>query len=59
MVVREFRQVARNKLDATAIEERPVAVGRRPNSKIPGLEKTAVKVDAKGFIETDPQRRTA
>jgi dihydrolipoamide dehydrogenase len=36
-----------------------VAVGRRPNSKIPGLEKTAVKVDEKGFIETDPQRRTA
>jgi len=36
-----------------------VAVGRRPNSKIPGLEKTAVKVDAKGFIETDGQRRTA
>ncbi len=36
-----------------------VAVGRRPNSKIPGLDKTAVKVDAKGFIETDPQRRTA
>ncbi len=36
-----------------------VAVGRRPNSKIPGLETTAVKVDAKGFIETDGQRRTA
>jgi len=36
-----------------------VAVGRRPNAKIPGLETTAVKVDAKGFIETDPQRRTA
>ena len=36
-----------------------VAVGRRPNSKIPGLDTTAVKVDAKGFIETDPQRRTA
>jgi dihydrolipoamide dehydrogenase len=36
-----------------------VAVGRRPNSNIPGLEKTAVKVDAKGFIETDGQRRTA
>jgi dihydrolipoamide dehydrogenase len=36
-----------------------VAVGRRPNSKIPGLETTRVKVDAKGFIETDPQRRTA
>jgi len=36
-----------------------VAVGRRPNSEIPGLEATRVKVDAKGFIETDGQRRTA
>ena len=36
-----------------------VAVGRRPNSKIPGLETTKVKLDAKGFIETDGQRRTA
>jgi dihydrolipoamide dehydrogenase len=35
-----------------------VAVGRRPNSKIPGLESTRVKVDQKGFIETDGQRRT-
>ncbi len=36
-----------------------VAVGRRPNSRIPGLETTRVKVDGKGFVETDPQRRTA
>ena len=36
-----------------------VAVGRRPNSKIPGLETTNVKVAANGFIETDEQRRTA
>jgi dihydrolipoamide dehydrogenase len=36
-----------------------VAVGRRPNSKIPGLETTQVKVTASGFIETDAQRRTA
>jgi dihydrolipoamide dehydrogenase len=36
-----------------------VAVGRRPNSKVPGLDTTRVKVDAKGFIETDGQRRTA
>ena len=36
-----------------------VSIGRRPNSKIPGLETTKVKVDAKGFIESDPQRRTA
>jgi dihydrolipoamide dehydrogenase len=36
-----------------------VAIGRRPNSAIPGLDTTRVRVDAKGFIETDPQRRTA
>ena len=36
-----------------------VAVGRRPNSRIPGLETTKVKVAANGFIETDQQRRTA
>ena len=36
-----------------------VAVGRRPNSKIPGLETTRVKVDQKGFVETNGQRRTA
>jgi dihydrolipoamide dehydrogenase len=36
-----------------------VAVGRRPNSKIPGLETTGVRLDAKGFIETDISRRTA
>ena len=36
-----------------------VAIGRRPNAKIEGLDKTRVTVDAKGFIETDNQRRTA
>jgi dihydrolipoamide dehydrogenase len=36
-----------------------VAVGRKPDSKNLGLENTAVKVNAKGFIETNPQRRTA
>jgi dihydrolipoyl dehydrogenase len=36
-----------------------VAIGRRPNSKIPGLDKTAVKIDARGFVEHDGQRRTA
>jgi len=35
------------------------AIGRRPNATIAGLDKTEVKVDAKGFIETDGQRRTA
>jgi dihydrolipoamide dehydrogenase len=36
-----------------------VAVGRRPNSNVPGLETTGVRVAANGFIETDGQRRTA
>ncbi len=36
-----------------------VSIGRRPNSKIDGLGTTGVKIDSKGFIETDLQRRTA
>jgi len=36
-----------------------VAIGRRPNANIEGLDRTKVKVDGKGFIETDAQRRTA
>ena len=35
-----------------------VAVGRRPNSAIPGLDKTRVQVDQRGFIMVDEQRRT-
>jgi dihydrolipoamide dehydrogenase len=36
-----------------------VSVGRRPNARIPGLERTRVKVTPRGFIEVDAQRRTA
>ena len=36
-----------------------VAVGRRPNSAIDGLDQTKVKVNQRGFIEVDGQRRTA
>jgi len=36
-----------------------VAVGRKPNSAIPGLDRTGVKVDERGFIVVDPRRRTA
>ena len=35
-----------------------VCVGRRPNSAIPGLDKTSVQVDQRGFIMIDEQRRT-
>lgn len=35
-----------------------VSIGRRPNSKGFGLENTGVKVNDRGWIETDSQRRT-
>jgi dihydrolipoamide dehydrogenase len=35
-----------------------MSVGRRPNSEIPGLDKTKVKVNQKGFIEINGQRQT-
>ena len=37
-----------------------VAVGRSPNSEVPGLvERTRAELDARGFIRVDAQRRTA
>ncbi len=36
-----------------------VSVGRRPNSADLGLETLGIRVNQKGFIETDAQRRTA
>jgi dihydrolipoamide dehydrogenase len=35
-----------------------VSVGRKPNSAVPGLDKTKVKVGDRGFIGVDPARRT-
>lgn len=35
-----------------------VSIGRRPNARIPGLDKTKVQVTNHGFIQTDFQRRT-
>jgi dihydrolipoamide dehydrogenase len=35
-----------------------VAVGRRPASAIPGLERTRVKVNDRGFVTVDEQMRT-
>ena len=36
-----------------------VSVGRKPNSEIPGIENTQVKVGARGFIEVNQQLQTA
>jgi len=35
-----------------------VSVGRKPNSEIPGLEKTQVQVSSRGFIQVNKQLRT-
>ena len=35
-----------------------VAVGRRPNASVPGLDRTRVRLDERGFIVVDPQMRT-
>jgi dihydrolipoamide dehydrogenase len=36
-----------------------ISVGRKPNSKIDGLEKTRVSVNPRGYIEVNPARQTA
>ena len=36
-----------------------VSVGRKPNSAVPGLDKTKVAIDQRGFIVVDAARRTA
>ena len=36
-----------------------VAVGRRPNSRDIGLDKTNVRIDERGFVECDRRQRTA
>jgi len=36
-----------------------VSIGRRPNSAVPGLDKTGVKVGDRGFIQVDASMRTA
>jgi dihydrolipoamide dehydrogenase len=36
-----------------------VAVGRRPNASVPGLDRTKVALDQRGFIVHDEQMRTA
>jgi dihydrolipoyl dehydrogenase len=36
-----------------------VAVGRRPNASLPGLERTRVQVNERGFIAVDEQMRSA
>ena len=36
-----------------------VSVGRRPNGNVPGLERTKVQVDTRGFIQVNEARQTS
>jgi len=36
-----------------------ISIGRKPNTENLGLENTAIKVDERGFVPVDGQRRTA
>jgi dihydrolipoamide dehydrogenase len=43
---------------AQVFESILIAVGRKPNSEVPGLAHTRVELDARGFVKVDAQRRT-
>src|SRR5271170_6430748 len=63
--VKEESNGIRVTFDGPEIKEREklfdkvlVSVGRKPNSEIPGLEKTQVKVGQRGFIQVNKQLQT-
>ena len=49
---------ADGKVEERSYDKVLVSVGRRPNSKIAGLEKTKAKVNERGFIAVNKQRQT-
>ena len=52
-------QTSDGKTSQQEYEKVLVAVGRKPDSSGLGLEKTKVRVDERGFVQVDGQRRTA
>ncbi len=63
--VKEESSGIRVTFDGSEVKERErlfdkvlVSVGRKPNSEIPGLDKTQVKVGARGFIQVNKQLQT-
>jgi dihydrolipoamide dehydrogenase len=63
--VKEEANGIRVTFDGAEVKEREkvfdkvlVSVGRKPNSEIPGLEKTQVKVGQRGFIQVNQQLQT-
>jgi dihydrolipoamide dehydrogenase len=48
----------KNAVSEKVFEKVLVSVGRKPNSEIPGLDKTKVKLGARGFIQVNQQLQT-
>jgi dihydrolipoamide dehydrogenase len=64
--LRETEDGIRVSLEGNDLEEKEktfekvlVAVGRSPNSELPGLERTKVQMGEAGFVSVSPERRTA
>jgi dihydrolipoamide dehydrogenase len=57
--VRVSFETADGQKNEKVFEKVLVSIGRRPNGNVPGLDRTRVEVDKKGFIVVDAQRRTA
>jgi len=51
-------KLADGTVEEKAYDKVLVSVGRRPNSKVPGLENTGVKVNERGFIAVNKQLQT-
>jgi dihydrolipoamide dehydrogenase len=52
-------QDAKNQSSKETYAQVLTSVGRKPNTDAIGIEKTKVKVNAKGFVEVNAERRTA
>ena len=55
----EIKDIKTSKTDILEADIVLVAVGRRPNTDNLGLEKIGVKVDKRGFVETDDKFKTS
>jgi dihydrolipoamide dehydrogenase len=54
----EGEQVGKDVAPEQLFDRVLVAVGRRPNASVPGLDRTRVKLDERGFIVVNEQMRT-
>ena len=57
--IRVVLEDAEGKQTEPLFENVLVSIGRKPNSDIPGLNRTSVQLDPRGFVVVDEQRRTA